>query len=181
MAVPPASSIRPATAFQQALAAMRNEAFLKTPKYQEQQQRARRTGAHPKIIEFERKLVKRLAQMGIPVFCPFMVRTYDEQLKLFHAGVSRDSPEDGLWPHMAFAVDIIHGKLGYLDGENEIPNAWPAIGHVGKEVAASMQIKITWGGDWKGFYDPCHFELTDWRKIAREGDRYWSPNRQASA
>lgn len=174
------TSFRPSTAMQQAMQAMRNEAFIKSPRYQQQQTRALRTGAHPHILEFERKVVKRLAGMGIPVFAPWIVRTYDEQLAMVKAGVSRDSPADGLWPHMAFAVDIIHGKLGYMDNP-VIPNAWAVIGHVGKEVAASMQIKIKWLGDSKSFYDPAHFELADWRTIARAGDKHWSPTRQASA
>lgn len=174
MPQPDPSRFATATAYQDAMAAMRNEAFLRTPKYQQQQTRAVRNGAHPKIIEFERKVVKRLAAMGIPVFSPFVVRTYEQQLELFKQGVSRDSPDDGLWPHMAFACDIIHSQFGYMD-KPAIRNAWAIIGHVGKEVAASMQIRITWGGDWKGFYDPCHFELTDWKRIAREGDKHWKP------
>lgn len=152
------------TRFQAALNAMRNPGFLKSPKYQQQQKRALREGAHPQILEFERKLVKRLAEMGVPVFAACVVRTYDEQASAYARGVSKDSPADGLWPHRAFAVDIIHGTLGYMD-KPVIPNAWAIIGHVGKEVAASMGIKITWGGDWT-FYDPAHFELTGWKQMA---------------
>jgi peptidoglycan L-alanyl-D-glutamate endopeptidase CwlK len=31
-----------------------------------------------------------------------------------------------------------------------------------KQVAADLDVAITWGGDWKGFPDGPHFEL-DWR------------------
>jgi len=161
------------TRFQAALNAMRNPGFLGSPRYQEQQKRALREGAHPDILEFERKLVKRLWSLGVPVFANCVVRTRDEQASLYIRGFSKDHPNDGLWPHQAFAVDIIHGTLGWMENPN-IPNAWAIIGHLGKEVAASMGIEITWGGDWK-FYDPAHFELTDWKRIAREGDKKWKP------
>lgn len=147
------------------MAALRNEAFLKTPKYQEQQKRAVIDGAHPAIVEFSRKLCKRLAGMGIPAFPHCIVRTEQEQLRLFNEGFSKDTPKDGVWPHMGYAVDIIHSKLAWMDG---IPNAWAIFGHVGKEVAASMQIGVTWGGDWKLFKDPAHWELTHWKAMAAE-------------
>ena len=160
----------PATLFPRAIAAMQNKPFLKTPSYQKQQTRALTEGAHPLIVEFARKLVKRLAGMGIPVFPHCIVRTFDDQASAYARGVSKDSPTDGLWPHRAFAVDIVHGKLLW-DMTKEM---WAVVGHVGKEVAASMGIKIVWGGDWK-FWDPAHFELADWKRIAREGDKHWAP------
>lgn len=148
--------------FQAALNAMRNPGFLKSPKYEEQQKRALRDGAHPDIIEFERKLVKRFADLGVPVFAHCVIRTSEEQLRLFNEGFSKDTPKDGLWPHKAYAVDIIHSKLGWMDA---LPQGWQIIGHIGHEVAISMGIKITWGGDWKHFHDPAHFELSDWKNL----------------
>lgn len=152
-----------AQAFPMAIEAMRNVGFLKSPKYQEQQTRASRVGAHPLILEFSDKLVKRCKNLGIPVFPHCIVRTYDDQASVYARGVSRDSPTDGLWPHRFAAVDIIHGTLGYMDAP-VIPHAWSIIGHLGKEVAHSMGIKIIWGGDWK-FYDPAHFELEGWKDM----------------
>lgn len=156
----------PARAYPLALQAMRNAGFLKTAKYQEQQGRANRVGAHPLILEFSDKLVKRGAGLGIPLFPHCIVRTRDEQASLYVRGQSMDSPDDGLWPHRFGAVDIVHGVLGWMD-KPKIEHAWDIIGHLGKEVALSMDIKITWGGDWS-FYDPAHFELTNWREIARQ-------------
>lgn len=150
-------------AFQNALSAMRNQAFIKSPRYQEQQTRAKLAGAHPDIVEFSRKLVKSAAGLGIPLFPHCVVRDRDDQLKAFATGVSKDSPADGLWPHRFAAVDLIHGTLGYMDNP-VIPNAWRVIGHLGKEVANSMDLPIVWGGDWK-FYDPAHWELRDWRDM----------------
>lgn len=166
------------TRYQAALNAMRNPGFLKSPKYQQQQKRAVRDGAHPDILEFERLLVKRCAALGVPVFALCVMRSYDDQMSAYVRGASKDSPADGLWPHMGFAVDIIHGTLGYMD-RPVIPNAWAIIKHLAEEVARSMGIEITCGHDWG--WDSAHFELKHWKRIAREGDKHWSPNRQASA
>ena len=171
---PVPAKLDPERRFQQTLNAMANRPFLKTPKFQQQQKRALREGAHPHIVEFADKLVARLAKLGIPVFPHCIVRTRDEQASAFVRGVTKDSPEDGLWPHMAFAVDIIHGILAW----DMTPQMWAVIGHIGKEVASSMGIKIVWGGDWKRFPDPAHFELQDWRTIARQGDKFWAPIRR---
>lgn len=153
------------TRFQAALNAMRNPGFLKSPRYQEQQKRALREGAHPHILEFERKLVKRLAELGVPVFAHCVVRTPAEQADAYMRGVSKVNPFVGPYPHQAWAVDIIHGVFGWMDSP-AIPHSWDLIGHLGKEVAASMQIKIVWGGDWNVLYDPAHFELADWKHQA---------------
>jgi len=141
-----------------ALAALRAPLFLTVPKYQVQQSLANRVGADPDILDFERRLVARLKKMDIPVYAHCVVRTEDEQLRLLNEGKTKDSPLDGRWPHMAYAVDIVHGVHHW-----EIPSsAWAIIGHVGKEVAASCGVKVDWGGDWK-FYDPAHWQLSDWK------------------
>ncbi len=147
-----------------ALEAMRNPGFLKTPKYQQQQTRANRVGAHPSILEFSDKMVKRAASLGIPLFPLCIVRTHADQAAEYVQGDSRDDPSDGLWPHRFAAVDLIHGTLGYMD-RPVIPHAWDIIGHLGQEVANSMDVKITWGAKFKGLYDPAHFELTGWKDM----------------
>lgn len=162
----------PAVRFQSALAAMRNKGFLKSPKYQQQQKRALREGAHPHIVEFSDKLVKRMREMGIPMFAHCIVRTADQQQAAFDLGVSNDSPKDGLWPHQAFAVDIIHGVAGWMD-KPVIPLAWEVVGHIGKEVAKSIGVSVVWGGDFRRFPDPAHWELADWKLIAVQGDKHW--------
>lgn len=164
----------PANAYPQALEAMRNAAFIKTAKWQEQQLRAERNGAHPLITEFARKLVQRAAKLGVPLFPHCIVRTYEDQASAYARGVSW-TPPTRPYPHRAFAVDIIHGKLGWMD-KPPIPHAWEIIGHLGLETARSMGIKITWGGDWDADgdtsderkYDPAHFELSNWRDLYAE-------------
>lgn len=156
-------------AFSAAIRAMRNDAYIKSARFSEQQHRANKAGADERIVEFSRKLVLRCASLGIPMFAHTMVRTYDDQLAAYVRGVTRDVPNDGKWPHRFAAVDIIHAKLGWMDNP-VIPHAWDVIGHLGKEVATSMNIDITWGGDWK-FYDPAHWELTEWRHMLPPDER----------
>ena len=152
-------------AYALAMEALRNPGFLKTPRYQEQQTRANRVGAHPLILEFSDKMVKRCAAFGIPVFPLCIVRTEEEQQSAYARGVSHDSSADGLWPHRFAAVDIIHSTLGYMDAENHVPNGWDVIVHIGMEVANSMSLKIVNGSTFKRLYDPAHFELGGWREM----------------
>lgn len=148
-----------------AMAAVRKPLFLKTPKYQEQQGRAIRDGAHPDILEFERRLVKRLASIGVPVYAHCVIRTEDEQRALVRLGNSKDSPDDGLWPHQGYAVDIVHGVLAW-----DMPkHCWDLIGHMGKEISVQASIPVVWGGDFKSFWDPAHWELKGWKQMAQDG------------
>jgi len=133
---------------------------MRGKKYQEQQWRAVTTDkTNPKIIAYKNAFIKKTASLNVPFFPLCIYRSAKEQLALYDAGLSRDSPEDGIWPHQFDAVDLIHGTLGY----NLTKTQWSLIGHIGKEVAQSRGIKITWGGDWK-FYDPAHWEITGWNK-----------------
>lgn len=151
-----------------ALRAMMNSPFLHSMKHQEQHWRANREGAHPKIIEFEEALIKRFAKLGVPLFAHCVIRTREEQDAAFALGHSRIKGSDP-YPHAFAAVDLIHGFLGW----NLPEKAWDLIGHIGREVAASLSIPMTWGGDWDGdgdktdqkLYDPAHWELAFWRAM----------------
>jgi hypothetical protein len=144
-------------------------------RYRDQQGRADRTGARPELVEFERKLVKRAFKLGIPLFAHAFVRTGDDQNRLYVKGVTK--ARAGESPHnFGAAVDLIHGTKAW----DLTRKQWAIIGHLGKEVAAAVRVnlppsddpgaprtgplRITWGGDWE-FYDPAHWELTDWRDI----------------
>lgn len=135
--------------------------FLLRPEYQTQQQRAVRDGAHPDIREFERKLIKRMAKKhGVPLFAHNMVRSNADQTALFVQGVSK--AKAGKSPHnFGCAVDIVHSVRAW-DLSRE---SWLMLGHIGKELANQMGVKLVWGGDWS-FYDPAHWELAEWRKLA---------------
>lgn len=135
--------------------------FMQSRKYTEQQWRAKREGAHPDLLEFERLLVKRLAKLGVPVFASEVWRDKSRQAELYVKGFTKAPP--GKSPHQhGMAVDIVHSTKGW----ELTPRQWQLIGHLGKELAASKGIKITWGGDFKSLYDPAHWELANWKELA---------------
>lgn len=146
--------------YDDALRSIVNRPFLASSEWQRQQWRANRTTAHERIVEFERVFVARLAKLGVPAYCHCMIRTAAEQQALYDLGKSKDSPADGLWPHRRHAIDVVHSVKHW----NMTRKEFAIFGHVGKEVAAALGIKVTWGGDWN-FYDPAHWELQGWKKL----------------
>lgn len=148
-----------------ALEGLVNRPFLATERYRQQQTRAVRTGVHPKVLKFEAAFVRRMKRLGIPMFAHCVTRTLEEQSEMVRAGVSRDSPADGVWPHQWAAVDLIHSVKGWQMNDEE----WRLIGHLGKEVSAQLGVSMTWGGDWD-FYDPAHWELKNWQE---EPAKWW--------
>lgn len=149
--------------FDSALKAMRDRAFLASARYQEQQGRALRRGAHPDIVEFERVFVWRMAKLGVPMFCHCMIRTPEQQRREFLEGNSKNDGKRP-YPHRGFAVDIIHSKDAWNLSETE----WKLCHHVGAELAIQKGIDVTWGGKFRSLYDPAHWELTGWRELYPE-------------
>lgn len=145
--------------YDEALRGMANRPFLASQRYQEQQWRANREGAHPDILEFEKLLVRRMAKLGVPMFASEVIRTPERQDDLYALGTTK--ARAGQSPHQyGCAVDVVHSVHGW----NLDQKAWALIGHVGKELAAQRGLKVTWGGEWS-FYDPAHWELTHWREL----------------
>lgn len=173
MAPTPAQATAPKPGIDAALRGLMAPQFLDSERFQEQQWRANRKGAHPSIVLFEKALILDCARLGIPMFAHNMVRTEAEQNALYVKGVTKAKGLDGPHTH-GMAVDIVHSTKAW-----ELTDVqWAAIGHLGKERAKQANIRITWGGDWK-FYDPAHWELTDWRKLSadRQGEfdiAFWS-------
>lgn len=148
--------------FGEALAGLVNREFLASKRWQEQQWRAQRHGAHPDILEFERVFIKRMGKLGVPMFAPEVYRTPERQEDLYALGNSK--AKGGQSPHQwGCAVDIVHSVKGW----DMHPKAWALVGHVGKELIAQKGLAIesfAWGGDW-GFYDPAHWQLKDWKNL----------------
>src|SRR5690606_1457826 len=109
---------------------MRDTAFLNSQRWQEQQWRAHRDGAHPDMLEYERLFLKRLYKLGIPMFVHEFWRTQERQDELFAAGKSLAKAGEGPHP-FGCAFDLIHSVHGW--GLNR--QQWALIGHVGKELA----------------------------------------------
>lgn len=143
-----------------ALSGMRDAQFLKSTKYQAQQWRAERNGAHSDILDFERLFIRKLAKLGVPMFAHNMVRTTTQQQELFVRGVSNAKGFDSPHPN-GCAVDIVHSTRAW----NLTKPEWSILGHIGKELASQNGFKLVWGGDWS-FYDPAHWELANWRSQA---------------
>lgn len=146
---------------------MKDPAFCLCERYSDQQARADRNGADPRILEFEKKLVARMRKLGVPMFAHCVYRSDEEQRRLFDLGTSKALP--GQSPHQyGMAVDIIHGTRGW---ELTRPQ-WEIVAHVADEVARSIGVHIRWGGEWDGDretkrdrWDPAHFELQDWKNL----------------
>lgn len=146
-----------------ALRSLVNRDFLQTQKYEKQRWSANREGAHLLIVEFAEALEKRMAYLGVPMYVHTMVRTKQEQRRLFEGGFTNHNGDHG-FAHQHCAIDLVHGQYAW----NMNVDQWAVIGHIGKEVARLRGIDIKWGGDWKRPYDPAHWELAQWRQRAME-------------
>ena len=115
-------------------------------------------GVHPDMIVFVLAFVKECGERGLPLFPIELVRDQARQDMLFRQG--RSKARFGASAHnYGMAVDMVHLTRFWDMSEKQ----WAAIAVIGKEVARKRGLKVTWGGDWN-FYDPAHWELTDWKQ-----------------
>ena len=145
--------------------AMINAPFLQTGVWQRQKERANRVGAHPDIVEFERRFIAKFAKMNIPMFTVYCQRNAAEQDALYVQG--RSKARAGQSPHnYGLAVDIVHSVMAW-----DMPKlCWQIVEHVGKETAIQAGIDVTWGGDFRSIYDPAHWQLANWRDLAKRAN-----------
>lgn len=123
---------------------------------------------HPDIVEFHEKLIAELAKRQMPFHAFELYRSPERQNRLLKHGVTK--AKGGQSPHnYGMAVDLVHDKRFW----DLTRTQWDVIGAIGKEVARKMGVKVTWGGDFRSFYDPAHWELEDWRKQLKDTDRIW--------
>lgn len=167
--------------FSEALNGLRDEAFIASPKYGEQQWRARthfELGgmkadgsyiqpllAHPDVLLFKDKMVKAGRKLGIPLFASEVIRTKERQTMLYVQGVSKTPDASS---HLyGLAVDIIHG----LKGWDLTPKQWLLLHHIGNDICLRYGLYMTWGGSWRPDpvtgvgWDPAHWELAYWKDI----------------
>lgn len=107
-------------------------------------------GVHPDLIKVVETAIK-LTEVDFRVLEG--VRTVTRQKMLYEAGASKTMNSRHLTGH---AVD-----LGAMVGR-QIRWDWPLyhkIAEAMKQSADMLNVKITWGGDWKSFKDGPHFEL----------------------
>lgn len=125
--------------------------------FKERELRAERGNSDPDLVDFATHFTRALKDRGFPFFPIEWERGRERQDALKAQGLSRAS-----WGQSAhnfgMAVDVVHfGRFWQLSRAE-----WAVVGLIGKEVARKRNIKIRWGGDWD-FYDPAHWELSDWK------------------
>ena len=109
---------------------------------------------------FAAKFIEEMrVRYSIPIYAHNAFRTREEQDDLVARRVSRTS-----WPTSAHnqgkAVDLVHSRY-HWDGMR--PDDWAFLGKVGLDIAQRYDLPITWGGSWKSFPDPAHWEITNYR------------------
>jgi peptidoglycan L-alanyl-D-glutamate endopeptidase CwlK len=87
------------------------------------------------------------------------VRTFEKQREYFLAGKSRTMKSKHLTGH---AVDLM--PYGDFDGDGDMEGSWELrhfypLNDAMQQVAATLGIKVTWGGSWATFVDAPHFEI----------------------
>jgi len=107
-------------------------------------------GVHPDLV----KVVKRAIEIT-PV--DFVVveglRTKSRQAYLLDAGKSRTMNSYHLTGHAVDIAPIVDGKVSW-DWKFFHPMA-----NAMKQAASELDVKLTWGGDWKTFPDGPHFQI----------------------
>lgn len=127
--------------------------------YLSQADRADYRAVDPRLMFFMHKFIAALRKQGVPMFVHSALRTEAEQALLVRQGRSKT-----VYPNAAHcrggAVDIVHSKYAW----NLKPHEWAYIGKIGEDIIRQYRLPITWGGRWS-FYDPAHWEITDWRSL----------------
>jgi peptidoglycan L-alanyl-D-glutamate endopeptidase CwlK len=103
-----------------------------------------------------RALMRACLDAGIPLKIICGTRTYEEQDALYAHGRTKPGPiitkaRGGYsWHNFGIAWDIgIFDGIRYI-GESPL---YAKAGEIGRSLG------LDWGGDWKGFEDPPHFQL----------------------
>lgn len=114
--------------------------------------------ADPDMRRFAVAFLRDLHKRGFPLFVVQCWRSGKEQDALFVKGVTKAKAGQSAHNY-GMAVDVIH----FMRGWDLTRKEWAVVGAIGKEVARKCNLKVTWGGDWK-FWDPAHWELSDWKE-----------------
>lgn len=116
--------------------------------------------ANMRLVPPVRKLAltvqRKLLLMDIPVFVSQGDRGKVEQDLAVARGFSK-----ARWPksphNWGCAFDLVHHRILYEGDEAH----YKVLSALVLEVARAANLKMVWGGDWK-FYDPTHYEMSDW-------------------
>jgi len=103
-------------------------------------------------------VVDKMAQLGYTVHVFKGFRSKERQNELYRQGrtesgnIVTNAKGGESFHNYGVAVDIVFGPEGEPSWDPKMP--WKTLGKVGKEFG------FEWGGDWKGFSDLPHFEMT---------------------
>lgn len=125
-------------------------------------------GIHPNLVKVMNEAIK---NTPIDFTITDGIRTTAQQQKLYAKGRTAPGEKvtnaDGVknksnhqlkadgYGHAVDLYPYVNGKIDFADTHGNLPKIAVHI----KQVAANLNIKIGWGGDWKGSWDKPHFEL----------------------
>lgn len=122
-------------------------------------ERAVWSGAPDDIRRFAYRFYMLSRKAGLPLYVHTCWRSSQLQRTLYEQ--ERSTVLSGAHQRSC-AIDMVHQHFHW-----ELPfEVWRFIGDLGKTAAKREGVKINWGGDWKSFYDPAHFELQGWNTFS---------------
>lgn len=121
--------------------------------------KARPNSTQPLVKRQADKVVKAMSAMGYPVTVFQGFRSFEEQNALYAQGRTKpgaivtNAKGGDSFHNYGVAVDIVFVVDGKPSWSQK--HAWKTLGKVGKDHG------FEWGGDWVGFVDLPHFQLTN--------------------
>lgn len=139
---------------------------VKTAAWLRQCERADWAHTDPRLAVWSSIFIHMALKRGIPLYVHCALRDEAGQRAVANAGRSKVS-----YPNSAHnigeAVDIVHGTLHWEMSQPE----WALLGVLGRlaldrlnaALKKEHKLSLTWGGSWR-FYDPAHWEISDYRE-----------------
>lgn len=144
--------------------------FLTSTGHISQWDRADWAHVDPRLMYWAALFIEAARKRGIPLYVHCALRDRDTQDAHFNKGTSKVR-----YPNSAHnigeAVDIVHGLFHWEMSRSE----WSLLGVLGKlaldrvnaQLPKERKLALTWGGDWKSFWDPAHWEIADYKARRR--------------
>lgn len=107
-------------------------------------------GVHPDLVKVLEEAIK---ESPLDFSITEGLRTRERQKALFDAGKSQTMNSRHLTGKAVDIAVLVDGKITW-----DFPKYQIVADHI-KKVAKSLNIPITWGGDWVSFRDGPHYEL----------------------
>ena len=128
---------------------------------------------HPDIRQYAVNFLNSAEGSGIRLRITSGFRSYDEQTELYNQGrttrgtIVTKAKAGESYHNFGLAMDVVP----IVDKKEDwTTNQWRIIGEIGKSAG------FNWGGDWRGFVDNPHFEMSFGLKLADLRNRFESQN-----